>query len=49
MMMDAAYAMSIPIGFLLLWIGIKGKVMWLKVWSVGLMVIGIGLLFGDFS
>ncbi len=49
MMMDAAYAMSIPIGLLLLWIGIKGKVMWLKVWSVGLMVIGMGLLFGDFS
>ena len=49
MMMDAAYAMSIPIGLVLLWIGIKGKVMWLKVWSVGLMVIGMGLLFGDFS
>ena len=44
MMMDMAYWMSIPIGLALLWMGIKGRVMWLKVWSVGLMALGIGIL-----
>jgi len=42
MMMEMAYWMSIPIGLLLLWIGIKGRVMWLKIWSVGLMALGVG-------
>ena len=44
MMMDTAYWMSIPIGLALLWMGINGRVMWLKVWSVGLMVPGVGIL-----
>ncbi len=48
MMLDFAYGMAIPIGLLLLWIGLKGKIMWMKVWSVGLMLIGITLLVGDF-
>jgi hypothetical protein len=43
-MMEAAYWMSIPIGLILLWLAIKGRVMWLKVWSVGLMSLGIGIL-----
>jgi hypothetical protein len=47
MMMDMAYWMSIPIGLALLWMGIKGRVMWLKVWSVGLMVLGIGILINE--
>jgi hypothetical protein len=48
MMLDMAYWMSIPIGLALLWMGIKGRVMWLKVWSVGLMVLGIGILINNY-
>lgn len=48
MALEMAYGMSIPIGLALLWIGIKGRVMWLKVWSVGLMALGIGILFREF-
>jgi hypothetical protein len=47
-MLDMAYWMSIPIGLALLWMGIKGRVMWLKVWSVGLMVLGIGILINNY-
>ncbi len=43
-MLLMSYAMSIPIGLVLLWLGIKGRVMWLKVWSLGLMALGIGIL-----
>ena len=53
LMLEMAYWMSIPIGLALLWLGIKGRVMYLKVWSIGLIVIGVGLLlnqyFGWFS
>ena len=48
MMMEMAYWMSIPIGLLLLWLGIKGRVMWLKVWSVGLMALGVGILIDEY-
>ena len=48
MMMDMGYWMSIPVGLLLLWMGIKGRVMYLKVWSVGLMALGISFLMFDF-
>ena len=44
MMLDMSYWMSIPIGLILLWMGIRGRVMWLKVWSVGLIILGIGIL-----
>ena len=44
MMLELAYWMSIPIGLLLLWLGIKGRILWLKFWSVGLMLLGIGIL-----
>lgn len=44
MMLDMAYLMSIPVGLALLWIGIKGRVLWLRVWSVGLMLLGLGIL-----
>jgi hypothetical protein len=30
--------------YALSWLAIKGRVMWLKVWSVGLMSLGIGIL-----
>ena len=48
MILDMAYWMSIPIGLVLLWMGIKGRVMWLKVWSVGLMLLGIGILINNY-
>ncbi len=48
MMMEMAYWMSIPFGLLLLWLGIKGRVMWLKVWSIGLMALGIGILINEY-
>ena len=44
MMMDMGYWMSIPVGLALLWLGIRGRVLWLKVWSVGLMLLGVGIL-----
>ena len=48
MMLDMAYWMSIPIGLVLFWMGIKGRVMRLKVWSVGLMLPGIGILINNY-
>ena len=42
--MEMAYWMAIPIGLVLLWMGIKGRVLWLKVWSIGLMALGVGIL-----
>lgn len=44
MMMDMGYWMSIPVGLLLLWLGIRGRILYLKVWSVGLMALGMGIL-----
>lgn len=44
LMLEASYWMSIPIGLALLWMGIKGRIMYLKVWSVGLMALGLGIL-----
>ena len=48
MMMDMAYMMSIPIGLILLWMGIRGRILWLKVWSVGLMLLGGGILVTEY-
>ena len=47
-MLDFAYFLAIPIGLLLLWMAIKGKIMWMKVWSIGFIIIGVVLLVGDF-
>ena len=49
LMLDFAYGMAIPIGLILLWMAVKGKILWLKVWSVGFIAIGLVLLLGDFS
>lgn len=35
--------MSIPIGLVPLWLAIGGRVTWLKLWSVDLMALGIGI------
>ncbi len=42
--MELSYWMSIPLGIILLWLAIKGRLMWLKVWSVGLIILGITML-----
>lgn len=47
-MLLMSYSMAVPVGLLLLWLGIRGRVMWLKVWSVGLMALGIGILVYEF-
>ena len=50
MMVEFSFLLSIPIGLALLWMGIKGRIMYLKVWSVGLMVLGIGFfIVGDIT
>lgn len=48
MMLELAYWMSIPIGLVLLWLGIRGRILWLKFWSVGLMLLGIGILVAQY-
>ena len=48
MMLEMAYWMSIPVGLAPLLIAIKGRVMWLSVWSVGLMALGVGILFKEY-
>jgi hypothetical protein len=48
MMMELAYWMAIPIGLILLRMGIKGRVLWLKVWSIGLMALGVGILVTEY-
>ncbi len=47
MMLEMAYWMSIPVGLVLLWMAIKGRVMWLMVWSVGLIALGVGILINE--
>lgn len=47
-MLEASYWLSIPIGLALLWMGIRGRVLWLKVWSVGLMALGVGILLVEY-
>lgn len=47
MMLEMAYWMSIPVGLVLLWMAIKGRVMWLMVWSAGLIALGVGILINE--
>ena len=35
--------LSIMIGFVLVWLGRKGKQTWLVVWSVGLIICSVGM------
>ena len=43
-MLNFTVMLALMIGCVLLWLGIKGKVMWLKVWSFGLILASIGYL-----
>ncbi len=42
--MDFSLALGIVIGLILLWMSFKGRILWLKVWSAGLVLISIGTL-----
>ncbi len=39
--------LSILIGAVLLWLGIRSKLLWLKVWSAGLIVLSAAYLLAD--
>ena len=40
-MLNFTVALGLVIGVILLWLGRKGRVMWLQVWSVGLILFSI--------
>jgi hypothetical protein len=35
--------LSVVIGFILIWLGRKGKQQWLVVWSIGLIICSVGM------
>jgi hypothetical protein len=37
------------IGIILLWLGRRGRVMWLTVWSAGLILASVGYVFAYFA
>ncbi len=39
--MDFSFVLGIVIGLALLWMGFKGRILWLKVWSAGLVALSI--------
>jgi len=39
-----SYWLAIPIGLILVWMGIKGRILWLKVWGGGLSMLSVVLL-----
>ncbi len=46
-MLTVSMFMSIAIGVVLLVLGRRGKVLWMQVWSVGLIVLSISYLIAD--
>jgi type VI protein secretion system component VasF len=46
-MLTLSMWMSILIGIVLFALGYKGKVLWLKVWSAGLVLLSVGYLIAD--
>ena len=43
-MLNFTVALALAIGMILWWLGRKGRVMWLQVWSVGLVVFSVAYL-----
>jgi hypothetical protein len=39
-----SYWLAIPIAIVLLWMGIRGRILWLKVWSIGLLLLSFVLI-----
>lgn len=46
-MLTLSMVMSLMIGALLLYLGLRGKIMWLTVWSVGLLLASVSYLVAD--
>ncbi len=47
-MITVSAVLSVLIGAILLWLSLKGRVMWLTAWSGGLIVASLVYLIGDF-
>ncbi len=45
-MLNFTVALSLLIGLGLWWLGRKGRVLWLQVWSIGLVVFSVAYLGG---
>ena len=43
-MLNFTVALALIIGCVLLWLGRRGRVMWLQVWSAGLVVFSVAYL-----
>ena len=43
-MLNFTVALALVIGVVLLWLGRRGRVLWLQVWSVGLVVFSVAYL-----
>ena len=43
-MLNFTVALALIIGIVLLWLGRRGRVMWLQVWSAGLVVFSVAYL-----
>ena len=48
-MLSLSMVMSLLIGLVLLYLGYKGKIMWLKFWSGGLIAASLAYLVSDFA
>lgn len=43
-MLNFTVALALVIGVVLLWLGRRGRVLWLQVWSIGLVVFSVAYL-----
>lgn len=43
-MLNFTVALALVIGVVLLWLGRRGRVLWLQVWSIGLVVFTVAYL-----
>jgi hypothetical protein len=43
-MLNFTVSLALVIGVILLWLAVRGRVMWLKVWSVGLVLASVAYL-----
>ena len=43
-MLNFTVALALVIGIVLVWLGRRGRVMWLQVWSVGLVIFSVAYL-----
>lgn len=46
-MLSLSMVLALIIGAVLLYLGLRGKVMWLSVWSVGLILASVSYLVAD--